>query len=221
MENILTVQNEEKAQEVTLSESGAGIPNIWADKEALKQAWSIADFLSKSNLVPSDYRGESNKGNCLIAIDIAARLNLNPLMVMQTLYIVKGKPSWSGQMCISLVNACGRFTPLEFIYNDTKTSCKAVAIRKSDGTKAEGAEITLEMAKKENWGSKWNTMPEQMLAYRAGAFFARVHCPDVLMGIPTIEEMQDVSHKKEKPSVRSPFDNQAEDGVEDVRTDTE
>ena len=51
------------------------------------------------------------------------------------------------------------------------------------------------MAQKEGWlnkpGSKWQTMPVQMMMYRAAAFFARAHCSDILLGIPTYEEVQD------------------------------
>jgi hypothetical protein len=52
------------------------------------------------------------------------------------------------------------------------------------------------MAQKEGWlnkpGSKWQTMPVQMMMYRAAAFFARAHCSDILLGLPTYEEVQDV-----------------------------
>ena len=52
------------------------------------------------------------------------------------------------------------------------------------------------MAKDEGWldksGSKWKTMPRQMMMYRAASFFARAHCPEVLLGIQTVEEVQDV-----------------------------
>jgi hypothetical protein len=61
----------------------------------------------------------------------------------------------------------------------------------------------MQMAQKEGWlnkpGSKWQTMPVQMMQYRAAAFFARVHCSDVLLGIPTYEEVQDV-HGYEEPA---------------------
>ena len=53
----------------------------------------------------------------------------------------------------------------------------------------------MQMAKAEGWtfNSKWRNMPEQMLAYRAAAFFARIHCPEALMGAQTVEEVQDVT----------------------------
>jgi hypothetical protein len=58
------------------------------------------------------------------------------------------------------------------------------------------------MASAEGWatkaGSKWKTMPELMLRYRAAAFFGRLYAPDILMGMQTAEEAADVvSVKKE------------------------
>jgi hypothetical protein len=51
------------------------------------------------------------------------------------------------------------------------------------------------MAKAEGWvsrkGSKWATMPELMLMYRAASFFGRLYAPEVLMGMHSMEEIQD------------------------------
>jgi hypothetical protein len=53
------------------------------------------------------------------------------------------------------------------------------------------------MAKAEGWltktGSKWITMPELMLKYRAAAFFGRLYAPEVLMGMQTSEEVIDIT----------------------------
>ena len=37
-------------------------------------------------------------------------------------------------------------------------------------------------------GSKWKTMPEQMIRYRAASFFGRLHCPDLIMGVYAEDE---------------------------------
>src|SRR5690606_34784986 len=70
--------------------------------------------------------------------------------------------------------------------------CKAWAIEAGTGERLESAEISMETAVKEGWyqknGSKWQTMPEQMLRYRAASFFGRIYAPEVLMGIRTQEE---------------------------------
>lgn len=173
--------------------------SMWNDKDALSQAYKAAQFLSESDLVPKDtYKGKP--GNCLIALDVANRTGMSPLAIMQSLYVVQGKPVWSGQMCIALVNGCGRFTPLSFRWQgehgQKEWSCTAVATRILDGVLCESSPVSWQMALDEGWvnknGSKWKTMPAQMMTYRAGAFFARVYCPDVLLGIYTKDEMEDV-----------------------------
>lgn len=146
--------------------------------------------------MPQQFR---NVPNALIAIDIANRLRCSPLLVMQQLYVVQGKPSWSGQFVIAALNACGRFQPLRFVYEgegDTR-SCYATTTDKQTGDVLRGPVVSISMAKAEGWlgksGSKWQTMPELMLSYRAGTFFGRLYAPDVLMGLYTQDEMLDIA----------------------------
>jgi len=171
-------------------------PTIWNDPKLLQSAWNSAKYLAQSDIVPEQtYRGKPQ--NCLIAVDIANRMNVSPLLIMQNLYIVKGKPSWSGQFCAGAINACGRFKPITYVWNEDKTSCSVRTVRLEDGEIIEGTPVTMQMARDEGWigksGSKWLTMPQQMLQYRAAAFFARTYCPDVLMGLQTVEEVKDVN----------------------------
>jgi hypothetical protein len=52
------------------------------------------------------------------------------------------------------------------------------------------------MAKREGWatksGSKWQTMPDLMIRYRAAAFWGRLYIPELLVGIQTQEEVLDI-----------------------------
>src|SRR5690606_17893725 len=52
--------------------------------------------------------------NSVVALNMAQRMGADPLMVMQNLYIVEGRPSWSSQWIIAAINSCGRFSPLRF-----------------------------------------------------------------------------------------------------------
>lgn len=183
--------------------------SMWNDKEMLAQAWKCADFLSQSQLVPTDYQRQPQ--NCLIALDLSNRSGMSPLTVMQNLYVVKGKPAWAGQFAIALVNGSRRFAkplkPIFFGEENTPSWGCYMETYDWEGNKVVGAKITMQMAKDEGWidkgGSKWKTMPEQMLMYRAGAFFARVHCPDVLYGVQMVEEVKDTYgyDENEKPKV--------------------
>lgn len=181
---------------VATQTENAYVPSIWNDTAMMKTAYAAAKYLAASDLVPEQtYKGKP--ANCLIALDLSNRMGVSPLLVMQNLFIVKGKPGWSGQFCIAAINGCGKFDPLEFVSTDEGGGgCYCIARRKSDGVTCKGATVTMQMAKDEGWmgknGSKWKTMPELMMMYRAAAFFARAFCPEALMGIQTIEEVQDV-----------------------------
>ena len=187
------------AQEpVALSVAVPTAVTMWNDTKLMNMSFRMARMLSGTAMVPDVYRNSPE--NCLVAIDIANRMGVTPLMVMQNLYVVKGKPSWSGSFCAAAINGSGRFTPLdyEFVGEEGKPSwgCYATAVRLSTGKRCYSDTITMAMAQQEGWlnkpGSKWKTMPRQMMMYRAAAFFARVHCSDILLGLPTYEEVQDV-----------------------------
>lgn len=157
----------------------------------------MANVLCKSTIVPDRYRGEQNFGNCFIAVDMAMRCQMNPLMVMQNLYEVHGTPSWSSKFLIAAVNACGRFTPLKYEFrNDEKgVGCRAYATDKATGETLYGSWITWAMVQNEGWasksGSKWKTMPEQMFRYRAASYWVNAYAPEISMGFLTQDEVED------------------------------
>jgi len=74
-------------------------------------------------------------------------------------------------------------------------TCLAYATEK-DGRRVEGVPVSMGMSKAEGWydknGSKWPTMPEVMLRYRAAMFFKSFVCPDILFGFKSVEEEHDI-----------------------------
>ena len=181
--------------------------DIWTSMIEKYGAPKTAEFLAQSSFVPENYRGKA--ADCLIAIDFSQRVHIAPLTVMQNLYVVKGKPSWSGQFCMALIRANPGFANVRVVYTGTKGTdnrgCYVTALRTSDGSVVDGTEVTISMAKAEGWisNTKWKNMPEQMLAYRAAAFFARVHCPEALLGIQTVEEVEDVDATRATTQARN------------------
>ena len=209
------------------------------------EAINAASFLSGSSLVPTDYRrwvpvknqygkavtnadgtpqlmeNPNATSNCLIALNMANRMGYDPLMIMQNLYVIKGRPAWSSQFIIAAINACGKFDPLQFEIvnegekeieyinsyweNGKKLSAKATVKLENltciawttdkKGNRLQSDKISMEMAVKEGWyqknGSKWQTMAGQMLRYRAAAFFGRIYAPEILMGIYAADEIRD------------------------------
>lgn len=165
--------------------------------QGFELAQRAAKLLASSTLVPKEYQG--NLSNCVIALNMAARVGADPLMVMQNLVIVHGRPTWSSQFLIATVNTCGRFSALRYEFFGQQGTdgwgCRAWAIEKATGEKLVGTDITIAIAKKEGWygknGSKWQSIPQQMLMYRAGSWWTRAYAPELSMGLHTAEEMRD------------------------------
>lgn len=164
-----------------------------------------AKALSEASLVPKDF--QRNIANCMIAVEMAHRIGASPLMVAQNLYVVHGKPSWSSQFVISAINSTKKFSPLRFemfgSIGGADRGCIAWAKDLDSGERLESPPVTIAMAKAEGWfsridrngkeSSKWQTMPELMLRYRAATFFGRLYAPELLMGMRTTEEADDIS----------------------------
>ena len=176
--------------------------SVFSGIRAFEDAQRIAKALASSTLIPPQFQGQQGFANCLVALEIAGRMNISPFLCMQHLHIIHGRPSWSSAFIIAMVNGCGRFTPLRFEVSGEGESlaCYAVATDIKTQQELKGPTITMAMAKKEGWatksGSKWITMPELMIRYRAAAFWGRLFAGDLLLGLQTQEEVIDVESVK-------------------------
>lgn len=159
------------------------------DVEQMNNVQRVAKIFTSSVLVPKIYQvkevGENQAiANCIIALDMASRLGANPLMIMQNLNIIQGRPSWSSKFLISTINTCGRFEPLKFKFNSKGKiknvkytsygwqNGRSVAIEKTftdevdnlecvaytkdlkSGQILESSPVNIEMAIKEGWYTK-------------------------------------------------------------------
>jgi hypothetical protein len=200
--------------------------SAWQSPASFEAAQRMAKALVNSPLVPVAYQGDDNLGSAVIALDIAQRINASPLMVMQNLHIINGRPSWGASFIIGALNSCGLFSPLRFRVQDQgeqeveffewtgsrqqnnlqkiskkltirNKTCIASCVEKVTGEILEGPEVSVAMAVAEGWynrrDSKWPTMTDLMLRYRAAAFFGRLYAPDLLMGMQTAEEARDIN----------------------------
>ena len=174
---------------------------IFGTSDNFIMAMQMAKALASSTIVPQTF--QKNEANCLIAIEQAQRLRVSPMMVMQNLHVIQGRPSWSSKFLIAAINNSGKFD-MELQFEETQDkdgkpfSCTAWTTK--NGRKVNGMTVDMDMAKEEGWlsknGSKRKTMPQLMLRYRAASFFSSLNCPELTMGLYTREEMQDDDFKE-------------------------
>ncbi|MBR2694148.1 MAG: hypothetical protein IKE69_08035 [Thermoguttaceae bacterium] len=193
------------AQELVTRNEGALAPGMFDSLEQMTAALTVAEKVSQSNILPDTFKGKA--GDVLIALDMAQRLRMNPLHVMQGIVIVHGRPTFSGQFYASLIKASGEFVKYDYEEKETGETVKEIAGRKNracrivavrpNGEKVAGPWVDYQMAVKDGWatrsGSKWQTMPELMLRYRAASFFVRTCCPDAAMGLRDEYEQDDIA----------------------------
>lgn len=187
---------------------------MWNDVGLMQQAWKMANTLSQTTIIPQQYRGKT--GDCLVAIDMANRMGLSPITIMQNSQVVQGNFTWKGTACKAMIDSCGRYENSKYIEvgkrGNDDWGYYLEAIDKKTREIVKGITVTIDMAKKEGWysknGSKWQTMPELMLKYRAAAFFMRTECANVSMGFLTAEEVTDISAESNTNKITALLDDE-------------
>lgn len=171
---------------------------MWNDLEMFKTAQRMAQLLMASEIAPQNYRGKLS--DCVIAIDMANRMGVSPIVIMQNSQIVQGNFAWKGTACKAMIDGCGKYRKSYYVEVGTRGEDSwgyyLEAVDKEDKI-VKGVTVDIAMAKSEGWygksGSKWKTMPELMLKYRAAAFFFRTECASLAMGFLTAEEQEDIA----------------------------
>lgn len=173
--------------------------SVFSDVDNFKNALFMAEKISKSDIIPASFKGKPE--NCLVALEMSNRMKMPVMQIFQNLYVIQGRPCWSSSFIIACINKCGKYTDLQFTYNAEGKYCFAWAISKETGERIEGPKVSMKMAQDEGWltknGSKWKTMPDLMLRYRAAAFFGRVNCPEVINGMMSDDEVKEMRPEKE------------------------
>ena len=200
--------------ELGLSEVPVVEESLAIQKEVMNMAklMEMSKMLAKSTIIPVSY--QNREENVFVALDMASRMGISVMVVMQNLYVIQGKPSWAGQAVGAMIRSNPQFRNVElhFVGEEGKDNWGAyvTAEKVSNGKTLKGGTVTIAIAKKESWyqkaGSKWQTMPEIMLSYRAYTWFGRVYCPEIMMGMQSTEEVYDVTTPIEETKVVNPYE---------------
>lgn len=203
-------------QEIAVREENAVAGNdILSDFAAFENAQRIGKVLCQSQIIPQSY--QNNLPNVIVALEIAARNKLSPIVVMQNLNVIKGRPTWSSKYIIAALTTA-RVDNLHYELAEDGTitvsgfggktmiknlMCRAIANDKRTGEERVGPWVSMKMAVDEGWygkdGSKWKTMPEMMIRYRAATFFASIYYPELSIGI---EEEDSAPEAVRQPEIR-------------------
>lgn len=168
---------------------------VYQDSDTWAMSCKMAKAMASSTLVPAPF--QKNEANCMLAVSQSQKIGIDPITVANNLYLIQGKMSWKSEFVIALINNSKKFD-MELQYEEEEKdgkpySCKCWTTK--DGRRVDGIKITMDMANLEGWtkknGTKWNTLPQVMLRYRAASFFARFAAPELVAGMYTTEEYED------------------------------
>ena len=175
--------------------------NALAIYDDFNRIHEIAKSLAASDLVPAHF--QRKPANVLIALEFAHRNNISPFQAMQSIFVVHGRPGLSAAFAISLARKANVWKKLQYKVEGSGDSLVVTAIATlHDDDKIESS-VSMEMAKKAGWTKNaiYASLPEQMLKYRAATFLIRANFPEVLFGMSTVDEIEDVSASKKPVNV--------------------
>ncbi len=176
--------------------------NSLAIYENFAQTRDIANALASSDLVPPHF--QKKPSNILIALEFAHRNDIAPFAAMQSMFVIHGRVGMNASMAISLARKHNVWKSLTYKTTGSGASLSVTAIAKLHDDSEASATVTMQMANDAGWSKNaiYKSIPEQMLKYRAATFLIRAHFPEVLFGMSTVEELNDVHAAKNVTPVK-------------------
>lgn len=172
--------------------------DIMGDVGLFAQYQRAANLLAASELVPKHLQGK--QADCFLALCIASEKRQNPVMVTQNIYFVNGTAGWKTQYMIAEANTSGKITgPIRWRVEGTGDAMRVTAyaeLARVSGDARIEAEATMAMAKAEGWtnNKKYQSMPQQMLSWRSATMLIRLYMPEILFGLDTADELEDMQY---------------------------
>jgi hypothetical protein len=127
--------------------------------------------------------------NATAAVLQGLSLGLDPLVSLQQIYIVHGRPGMYAKLMVALVQAHGH----EIWDEDLSDSRAVVAGRRRGTDNIVRVTVTMEQARKAGWtrNEAYTKTPQDMLWSRAAARVCDRIASDVLKGIASVEQIRD------------------------------
>lgn len=166
--------------------------------QSMGEALQFASIMARSNFVPAKLRG--NEGDCMAIVMQAARWGMDPFAVANKAYFVKdgAPPAFESQLVNAVVNSSGALSGrlrIEFDGEGEKLRCTVSGYLRADPNDEKVKTQHIARITTRN-SPLWKSDPQQQLAYYTTRAWARLHCPEVLMGVYTPDELPEPEQAK-------------------------
>ncbi len=166
----------------------AGAPRSMFMPANMGEAMELARLMANSNFVPPHLRGKP--GDCLAVVMQAGRWAMDPFAVGNKTYFVSDRMAYEAQLVNAVINSAGvldgRLQP-EWEGEGNELVCTVRGKIKGD-PQVKTRRVAIKTITTRN-SPLWKQDPEQQLAYYASRAWARLHAPEVLMGVYTPDEL--------------------------------
>jgi len=190
-----------KGIETTSGDSGA--PRALFQPNSLGEAMEIAKLMAAGNFVPGHLRGKA--GDCLAVVMQSARWGLDPFAVGNKTYFVNDRMGYEAQLVIAVLNTSGVLRgrlALDWEQTDTDLICTVTGTLKAD---SRPKAISQEFSKVKVKNSPlWVSSPRQQLGYYTSRLWARLYAPEVLLGVYTVDEIQEMGAENARDVTPAP-----------------
>jgi RecT family len=160
--------------------------------QSMDEAFRLAQAICAAGMAP---RGMDTPEKAMIAIMRGLEVGLTPMMALDKIAIVNGRPVIWGDGAIGLVRGSGLCDYVkEYIEGDGDNRVAVCAAkRKGEADPIERRFSVADAKKASLWGKSgpWQQFPERMLQMRARAFALRDLFADVLGGLYLKEEIEE------------------------------
>ncbi len=172
-------------------------PELSNEAREFNRQMKISHTLAKSTIVPMHFRGKPD--DIFACVMLGSELGFQPMMSLNSIVIIQGQATLKAQTMLAVVKSKCKSAIISIIVDEEKKIAVVKAQRDSDDP---GYTATWDMAKAKNMGlsskDNWIKQPTTMLRWRAVSEAVRMVFADVLMGIYSTEEFQDIEINTDK-----------------------
>lgn len=169
------------------------------DTARFDQAQRVAMTMAQSTLTPKHLKGSTvheTAANCFRVVNQALQWGMNPFAVMDKTYFIDGRMGYEGQLVAAVVQErAGLRGRLKAEY-DGKGEDRRVTVSGTfkDETEPRTIEWTVRQGRTKN--GMWSTNPDQKLWYSGVIQWARRHCPAVILGVATDDDLDVIQEQR-------------------------
>jgi len=154
------------------------------------EVFKMGKMMAHTDMVPKDFKG--HEPNTIVAIQLGMEVGLLPMQALQNIAVINGRPCIWGDAQIALVRGSGH---LEWMKETGDLNSATCEVKRYDEPNVVSQTFSKTDAQTAGlWGKTgpWKQYPKRMLQMRARSFALRDLFPDVLKGIQSREEVQDI-----------------------------